>query len=373
MATWVAWMRRGSAALGMTLAALATAGAGPARADVAIGRTAIPIDGDRVALDAWNGTAAFSLFDEAASVYRLAVSRSGSAPETLPLAPQPTPFELDVGPGPDGQATLVYSRCSGGGGPEWGSHCDLYRYSFADLSETPIAGANTPAEETAPTIWNGQIAFARVPSRDPAKHSMPRILTRPLAAPASQPSRRLSGLPARECVGERARCVKTTFGRVHELELQGRRLAMVVDVGPGIGENPDVEVRLVSLGGRSRRIGRMQPGVISVRKTFLGLSFERGALSFTRVLYYGGDSVFRYDLARRRYTAASLGRDTYGLALHSANRYYLAQSCRSDCPRFPPFIGAPPGVPPTALSLRLSITDPLRFAATSPPVRPRPR
>jgi len=168
----------------------------------------------------------------------------------------------------------------------------------------------------------------------------------------------------------RARCVRTTFGRVHELELRDRWLAMVVDVGPGIADNPDVEVRLESLGGRSVRIGRMQPGVMSVRKTFLALSFEQRALSFTRVLFYGGDTLFRYDLAGRRYTAAALGRDTYGVALHRGDRYYRARACGGDCPPFAPPAGSSPGAPgPPAV--QLSITDPLRFAPTRSPITPR--
>src|SRR5689334_7381126 len=92
----------------LAIAALATAAG--ARADVVVAPTATPTPiaaGQRVVV--------FSSYDAAAKNYRLAIREHGTV--TMPdVAPNPVPFDVDVGPTPSGHAYLVYSRCPSGGG-----------------------------------------------------------------------------------------------------------------------------------------------------------------------------------------------------------------------------------------------------------------
>ena len=89
------------------------------------------------------GVAAFSLYDQASGGYRLAISRSGGAPETLAVAAQPAAFDLDVGPDKAGRARdrlLTLPRSNRIARPG----CDLYRYSVATGQEVKLAGASAP-------------------------------------------------------------------------------------------------------------------------------------------------------------------------------------------------------------------------------------
>jgi hypothetical protein len=124
-----------------------------------LARTAAPFDAQRVSADAWGGVIAYSQFDASSRMYGLAVIRGGVR-DVLSVAAQPVPFELDVGPGPDGKPAVVYTRCRIGAGETFTTGFDLYRYSFATATEAPIAGANTSSEEVAPSIWKDRIARA---------------------------------------------------------------------------------------------------------------------------------------------------------------------------------------------------------------------
>jgi len=87
--------------------------------------------------------------------YRL-VESSPAGPRDLPVASSLEPFQVDVGPGADGQPVAVYVRCTGG------NRCDVYTYDLARGRETHvdgIAAAGCPATE--PSIWRGKIVFIR--------------------------------------------------------------------------------------------------------------------------------------------------------------------------------------------------------------------
>jgi hypothetical protein len=153
---------------------------------------------------------------------------------------------------------------------------------------------------------------------------------------------------------------------VYELELRGEALAMAAYVGPGHGENADSEVELLRDRGW-RTVARMQPGVNSVRKLFHGLSFEGRSLSFLRADHHSGDSVYRYDPVRRRYSAALFGRQNYGLAAASGGRYRNLRRCWScEMHALPDGSGGPGAWP-----LELVMTDPLRFRPARSAVTPR--
>ncbi len=337
----------------------------PATANAAqpLAPTAAPFDTQRVSIDSWGGVIAYSQFDAVTYQYRLAVIRGG-APELLPLAPQPVPFDLDVGPGPDGKPTLVYSRCPIATEVVYATGCDLYRYSFATGTEAPIAGANTSSEEVAPSIWKDEIAFARTQSPFTSARVMPHVYTRPLDKPDIR-STRIDVMPAKEC--RAGACRKTTYGKVDEVELHGSRLAAVVHAGPGTIDAPNVEVRLVDH-GTATRVAETAVGAISVRKEFIGLSFEDGSLSFARSFFYASpDAIYRYDIAKHRYTSTTLPRTTYGLAADGGGRYLRLGTCTPGCPAIPPQPGStsyPYG--PGPFPLDLVRTDPLKFVSTRP-------
>jgi hypothetical protein len=328
-----------------------------------IARTAAPSDTRRVSIDSWGGVIAYSQFDAATYQFRLAVIRGG-VQELLPVAPQSVPFNLDVGPDPHGEPTLVYARCPIATPTPYATGCDLYRYSFATAAEAPLGGANTSSEEVAPSIWKGEIAFVRTSSPFPRRGVMPHVYTRPLDRPDIRSSR-VDVMPAKEC--RSGFCRKTTYGTVDETELHGRRLAAVVHAGPGTIDAPNVEVRLVD-GGKATRVANTAVGAISVRKAFLGLSFEDGRLSFARSFVSSSpDAIYRYDIAKHRVTSSTRPRTTYGLAADGTGRYLRLGTCIPACPAIP----AQPESTPGALGplpLDLTRTDRLRFVSARPPL-----
>lgn len=176
----------------------------------------------------------------------------------LAVAPRSVPFDVDVGPGEDGRAVAVYSRCEREASPAdpgfvyslpypaytRGDGCDIYRFDFATGRERKVAGPSTDqASEVLPSIWRDQIAFARVyEQREGSRGRYPYLYVRPLAGGHSQRqpggSRGASGLPGPT-----------------SLDLYGRRLSFVWNyrTGPGSGDTGGVsEVRLDTLGGDHR-------------------------------------------------------------------------------------------------------------------------
>jgi hypothetical protein len=128
-----------------------------------------------------------------------------------------------------------------------------------------------------------------------------------------------------------------------------------------------VQVRLVDA-GKVTRVADTAVGAISVRKQFMGLSFEQGRLSFARSFFYAPpDLVYRYDIARRRYSRSTLARTTYGLAANGTNRYVRLGTCTHDCPAIAPEPGSAPYAP-GPFALELVRTDPLPFVSARPPL-----
>src|SRR4051812_47689878 len=175
----------------------------------------------------------WSTFD--GTVYRLTIRRAGAI-ATLPVAPSRRPFDVDVGPDRAGRPLLVYARCrrdrvDASGAAAGSRGCDIVAYSLVGGSgERPMRGVNTAAaDEFAPSIWRGRIAFARR-VRGSSETS---IFTRRLDVPRSERSQRLPG--ARSVI---------------ELDLQGSRLGEIVGLGRA------AEVRLV--GVSDRRVRRLQ-------------------------------------------------------------------------------------------------------------------
>ena len=116
---------------------------------------------------AYGGTIAWSEFDVATDRYRLVVRRGGVA-RRAPVAGRGVPFDVDLGPGPDGRVTAVYSRCrreprvgelrhvhaTGGG-------CDVYRHVLGSRTESRVRlAARRDRSEVLPSVWKGSLVFA---------------------------------------------------------------------------------------------------------------------------------------------------------------------------------------------------------------------
>ena len=260
------------------------------------------------------GVQVFSLFD--GSVYRLAVRRHGAV-EPLPVAPSRAPFDVDVGPDRRGRAQLVYARCKvevASDAANLSRGCDLYVLSLGGGGERPVRGANTPANEFAPTLWKGRIAFARAPKgRD-----RPVVF---ITQPGTPLARRLPGVPGR------ARGQRATGGSVDELELQGNRLAEIVSF---VAEGQLSDVRLVDVADRStQRLARV--GVGEGGQFFTGVGFADGYLAWAFSWVAGGGElvpgVYRDRLSTGELARAAFPRllsfQVVGFAPFAANGAYM--------------------------------------------------
>ena len=174
--------------------------------------------------DAFGDVVAWSSYDPAARVYRLRLLRGG-VPVTPAVDASPAPFDLDVGPGPDGAPLVVYSRRG-----------DLFQYDPASGLEQPLAEVNTPGTELHPSLHRSALGFVRrVGGRpvlylrrggDTRRRPRPRFM-RTLAIEDVELSSR--GL----FVVYRTDIVPTCCTRAVLYRVQGRRLRHLFHVGSG--------------------------------------------------------------------------------------------------------------------------------------------
>ncbi|MDP9293784.1 MAG: hypothetical protein M3O90_05050 [Actinomycetota bacterium] len=248
----------------------------------------------------------FSAFEGGA--YRLAIRRGGQV-ELLPVTPSLAPFDVDIGPDREGRPQLIYTRCNRG--------CDLFLFSLAGGgTEQPVRSANTSANEFAPTLWKGRIAFARA-----SKGRGTVVYTRRLAAPRSRPSEPLPGIP------RRARGERTTEGGVAELELSGDHLAQIVNFR---AQGQLSEVRLVDVSNRSTRL-LARVGVGEGGQYFAGIGFAGGHLAWAFDWAGGGGSIvpgiYHHRLSTGELSRAGFPRvvdgQVVGLALFAADGAYM--------------------------------------------------
>jgi hypothetical protein len=256
------------------------------------------------AIRTYAGVQVFSAFEDGG--YRLAIRREGKV-ELLPVASSPAPFAADIGPDREGRPKLIYTRCEAER-----RDCDLFVFSLAGgARERPVRAANTAANEVAPTLWNGRIAFAR---RSKGR-SRAAVYTRKLAAPRSRPSERLPAIPRRR------REERNNPAVVIELELYGNHLAQIVNL------TSSTAVRLVDISDHSSRL-LDRAGVGEAGQHFAGIGFAHGYLAWA----FGGAvgelaGIYRHRLSTGELAHASAPRvvdyDIAGLALFASDGAYM--------------------------------------------------
>ena len=255
-------------------------------------------------VDAAGGRAVWSAWDPAAGAYRL-TEHAGGVTRTLPVAPNPVPFDVDLAPG---GAVAVYSRCGRPPVSTWALNgrrgCDVHRYDFARERESRVRRVNSGADEYWPTITGWKIAFTRT-YRSGKRVLYWRSLT------GSRPSRRLRGGPTfEEAVPE-------------QLDLRDGRVAYTWTYEYG------GEVRLATTDGRGRRLVRVPGSGAAARE----LSADGPTLAGDRVSWALASDpppseLRRHDLSSRRNTRATTLVDgvTVGFGQDGGQSWYVRAS-----------------------------------------------
>ncbi len=209
---------------------------------------------------------AWSTWEAGQRRYRLVVRVGDGPARGVRVAGRRLPFDVDVGPDRNGRPVLVYSRCRSEPSPvirqriyaestdlpryDLASGCDLFAYSPADGRERRVAGVSSMAEsEYLPSVWRGNIAFARRSSAA----AQPRLYLRRSGTRRSQ---RLAGEPTQR---------DPSMDGPVTLDLRGTQLAYHWTRLTGDCENPSAEIgagrlpfeeqiRLVRPGRTARRI-----------------------------------------------------------------------------------------------------------------------
>ncbi len=145
---------------------------------------------------AYGGYVVFSARAAGSGRWQLMAWHAGVV-SALPVPARSVPFDADAGPDASGDPAVVYSRCateprysSNGWQLDWanGRGCRIWELSLLGGAPARVSAIGAPgASDTVPAIWDGAIAFARVPA-----HAAPRVPEIFLWR-AGRPLRRLPG------------------------------------------------------------------------------------------------------------------------------------------------------------------------------------
>ena len=205
-------------------------------------------------LDAHGRHVIWSSLDPATDRYSLRALVGGQV-QTLPVATRPVPFDVDLGPGPDGEAVAVYSRCERDldrgsavfSRPAGGVGCRLSVYSFATRTERRLPRAPDATSEFSPALWKDRLVLFSQSGG--------------VGSPISLRTRSLDGRTAgrRLPAGSRGR----SAGPV-DIDLRGRRIAFTwqgVEGAPASDDGRSLDTRTeawtVTVGGRRKRLARV--------------------------------------------------------------------------------------------------------------------
>jgi hypothetical protein len=301
---------RRSLALGVVVSALAV-GARAAPSDVARVATLIAPLAAPTPVRAWGGIAVLSI-EVAGGHYRLATQQGAEAPRPLPgIAAGAYPFDVNIGPGPDGSPLIVFARCAGaptdrGFREPLPQHCRLMRTTPAGSFETPIgATASFGGRIHAPAVWGNRLAFAL-----PAPKGSDWIYVLGLQAGKRVRPLRVRSAPRPECIEPGSGCqAASVHPTVTELSLRGSTLAENNRLGfvDGIELCPRMEVRLVDLA--RHRGERVEQAICREGgSTLLGVSLTATHLLYVsecggsdqNLCHYVKTRVYRYCLRSHR-------------------------------------------------------------------------
>ena len=157
-------------ALGLAVGAGVFAGCAPATAATRTQTLTARFEG-APAVAAFGGRVLWSRRDRTTGLWTLMQWHAGTV-RRVAVRARATPFDVDAGPGADGQPTAVYSRCavepiSPGGfalGPDWSRArgCHVYEADLASGRERVVRALVAPRRsDTTPAIWRDTIVFAR--------------------------------------------------------------------------------------------------------------------------------------------------------------------------------------------------------------------
>lgn len=155
-------------ALSIAVAAPVTASAQDgAGAPVAPAPALVSVEQHETPIDGWNGWLVWSRRGNDGR-YSLVARNAQGEGIALPVAPQPTPIDASIGPGPDNEPVIVYSQCSSPGLQPTG--CDVYRLNPISGAAGRVTAASRPdREERFPTVWGSRIAFSLSDARSPTR------------------------------------------------------------------------------------------------------------------------------------------------------------------------------------------------------------
>jgi hypothetical protein len=280
--------------------------------------------------DAYGDVIAWSSYDAVAKTFRLKLLRDDET-ITPAVATSPKPFDLDVGPGPDGAPLVVYARDG-----------DIFQYDPATSLEQPLAEVNTPNVERSPSIQRDALAFVR------RVHGKPTVYLRKGGDTRRQPRPRF----------------KHTLA-VDNLELSDRGLFVTyrTDIVPTCCTQATL-YRVI--GGRLRHVFAVGSG---------GANFGQivSPTVFGPNIYFGrtnqgsgqGNEVFRYDLrSRKLFSARGTSR---ALSLTWRGDRFLMSRDSTGCQ------GTPDDDPTATPSCELVLTDVTHFTRASRADRRRTR
>jgi len=157
----------------------ASASASPGAAAPTPSRDLAALPSGAWGVTAYGGYVVFSARAGTAGSWQLMAWHDGVM-EALPVPARSVPFDADAGPDANGNPAVVYSRCStepGYASDEWqldwanGRGCRIWELSLLGGVPARVSAIGAPgASDTVPAIWDGAIAFARVPA-----HAAPRV------------------------------------------------------------------------------------------------------------------------------------------------------------------------------------------------------
>jgi hypothetical protein len=250
---------------------------------------------DRVGpLAAFQDRLVWSAYDAATNTYKL-MTRAGGITSEVPVPARPEPFDVDLGPGPNGRVTAAYTRCE--------PRCTVRLHEFGGPGgELSISGTS---DSSNPAVWRSRVAYERGG----------RLYVR--TAGGSGVTRYPGGPRGYE---------------VSDLDLYGQRLAVVWRNNATEGHRE--ELRLATTPRRVRTVARASSGALSLAY-FTGPTFANGSLFAVRVrLAEAGNRFMRYGVRSQR-LAEVRGRASVLGAAADGTRFYVLKAGggeTGDCP-----------------------------------------